>query len=103
LKHFSSDSLLFLFFLLVVTLIGLIIKHYEGLFLRSVSDGDGLLVFVERNFAYDLVKTNGGLFIFDVFIELILGWFLSYEILIVEKLFGVFPGLSPHFGHINRV
>ena len=84
-------------------LIGLVVKHYERLFLGCASNSNGLLVLVEGDFADDLVETNGGLFIFLTFIRVWWWLFIALRILFVEMLFGVFLWLSPHFGHVNGV
>ncbi len=84
-------------------LIGLVVKHYERLFLGCASNSNGLLVLVEGDFADDLVKTNGGLFIFLTFIRLWLWLYIALRILFVEMLFGVFLWLSPHLSHVYGV
>jgi hypothetical protein len=89
-EHLPGNSLLLLFLLPVVMLIGLVVKHYERLFLGCASNSNGLLVLVEGDFADDLVKTNGGLFIFLTFIRLWLWLYIALRILFVEMLFGVF-------------
>jgi hypothetical protein len=96
-----GHSFLLCFLLVEPLIIRCIIKHNKSLFFRRIFDCSRLLLLVERHFTYDLVKSNGALFIFIFFtVHLLLSnfWFS-----VVEMLFGVFLWVSSHSCHINWV